>query len=323
MPTSPGRMPPRQAEETVFALQEQLAALGITGKSLGHTGSRVRLPLHYFDNTDVERMTPEAHVAAATERFDKKANAALLQPAGADAEGWQLGRVDGYDGKAGAFVAHLVGVDGRVDESSSVLVPRLSVLFLHESVPEFAQRLSAAHHARDEAEADILFQFYVRNMPTTDVYTLSDAQIERLIERAVPAHRMPAAGAEALARSGSVAPLIAEVKLSYAHSMNSMLLREGLQRAPLKDKVRGDLLLPPPRAPAPELGVVAEAKGLDYALAAESFGSISSLALSEACHAVVAARHECIQLARLGLFNVELERTLSLEDFDALQVHTY
>jgi dynein heavy chain len=320
-PTAKGGTALQRAEEAARLLRELLAERGVnlSAQRTGHTGSRVRLPLQYFDSTDYKRCTPEAKVAVANERFGKKTNAVVLQSVGEDRDQWKLGRVYRYDGKAGAFAAYLTGEDGRVDETASILVPPLSAMFLHEKVAEFAQRLAHAHRARDEAEAELLLQFYVRSMPTTDVYTLSDAQIERLIERAVPAHRMPASGAEALARSGSVAPLIAEVKLSYARSMNGMLLRERMQAAPLKHKVRANLLLPPDRPPAPALGVVAEAKGLDFGTAMESFEAISSLVLPEACRAIVAARHECIQLARLNLFDLDISQPLELAAFAQLQ----
>ena len=62
-------------------LQDRLLDLGIdlSLPSTGHTGSTVRLPLHYFDNTDYERHAPEEWIALDVLR-DGRLLAALLVP---------------------------------------------------------------------------------------------------------------------------------------------------------------------------------------------------------------------------------------------------
>ena len=64
-------------------------------------------------------------------------------------------------------------------------------------------------------------------------------------------------------RSSDIDPneLIDEVKLDYAHSVNGMLLREGLQRPPLRDKFPSSTLqpkLPPPVAQSGRAGAGVE-----------------------------------------------------------------
>ena len=69
-------------------------------------------------------------------------------------------------------------------------------------------------------------------------------QVSSLLERTLSTTRL---------RSSQIDPndLIEEVKLDYAHAVNGMLLREGLQRPPLRDKFATANLLPPPPPPAP------------------------------------------------------------------------
>jgi hypothetical protein len=84
----------------------------------------------------------------------------------------------------------------------------------------FAQRVADAYKSRDECEAALLFSFYVKNMPTADVRTLNESQVARLLERALTTMRLRASTVDPN-------PLVDEVKLDYAHSVNGMLLHEG------------------------------------------------------------------------------------------------
>ena len=71
--------------------------------------------------------------------------------------------------------------------------------------------------------------------------------------------------------------------------MSWQLLQEGLQRPPLRDKVRADLLLPPPPPRSPELGVL-KIDDNCFTHAAASFSSISNLVLPHVVRALSAAR---------------------------------
>ena len=136
--------------------------------------------------------------------------------------------------------------------------------------------MSDAHRSRDECEAALLFSFYVKNMPTGDVRTLNELQVDRLLERTLTTQRL---------RASDIDPnqLIDEVKLEYAQSMNGMLLREGLQRPPLRDKMPSTMsLLTPPPPPVPELGVIQIAESSVVGSRA-SFVAISSLVMPQAC----------------------------------------
>ena len=161
---------------------------------------------------------------------------------------------------------------------------------------------------RDECEAALLFRFYVRSMPTSDVRTLNELQVQKLLTRAQSARL----------RSADAGALIEEVRLEYAHAMNGLLLRDGLRRPPLRDKVRADLLLPPPPPPPPELGVVPIEEN-DFVGATSSFLATSNLVMAPVVLARSAAQYECLQLGRLSLFNLEITRALRLEDFEQIR----
>ena len=194
-PASPTRGVTRTAAlEAVSGLQQTLMGLGIDSSvpNQGHTGSKVRLPLQYFDSTDRERNTPLGWVDLSIRKFGKRANAAVLVADEAGIGMWRLGRVFRYDAKSSSFYVHLCSDFGQLLDDSALSLPRLSVMFLAESVDEFALRVAAAHRARDETEAALLFRFYVTNMPTTDMRTLNELQVPRAAPSS-PAHAAPAA----------------------------------------------------------------------------------------------------------------------------------
>ena len=68
------------ADAALQQLRAELLARSIdsTVPQPGHTGSKVRLPLDVFDNRDLERDTPMGWVSAATSRYAKRPNAAVL-----------------------------------------------------------------------------------------------------------------------------------------------------------------------------------------------------------------------------------------------------
>ena len=300
------------------SLHRTLLERGIdtTTPARGQTGSTVRLPLSYFDNTDLERNDPESWVSLSRRSYGKRPNAILLLPEGADGSSvWRPGRVSGWNGQKAAFQASPSGSDGRVLEDIQYELPRLSVMFLSEKVPEFAGRIAQAYRNRDECEGALLLQFYVKNMPTQDVRTLNEMQVASLLERTLTTARLRASDVDPNA-------LLDEVKLAYAHSVNGMLLREGLQRPPLRDKFPTQHLLPPPPPPVPELGVISIPDN-SFMDSAPSFLAISSLVMPEVVHGLIATKNECLQLERLSLFNLDMNRSLRLDDFEQLQAsHT-
>ena len=191
---SPGRSPTKSVEEILAEkraateallqvaaeLHELLVALGIDvgAPKAGQTGSKVRLPLSYFDNLDLERNAPDAWVSLSRRAHGKRPNAILLMPVDASGAGvWVPGRVTGYAASQQTFDAAPTGVDGKVLEDQMVQLPRLSVMFLAEKPSEFAARVAAAHKARDECEGSLLLSFYIKNMPTADVRTLNEMQV--------------------------------------------------------------------------------------------------------------------------------------------------
>ena len=309
----------KAAAEALQSIANQLhralleRGVDVANPPAGQTGSKVRLPLSYFDNLDLEPNTPEGWVQHSRRTYGKRPNAILLLPDGSDSGGayFRPGRVSGYDASKQLFTASPSGIDGRVLDDQSVTLPRLHVMFLSEKVDKFAARVAEAHRARDECEAALLLRFYVKNMPTQDVRTLNELQVASLLERTLTTTKL---------RSSDVDPneLIDEVKLDYAHSINGMLLKEGLQRPPLRDKFPTASLLQQPPPAVPELGVIAIPDS-SYPVSSESFLSISSLVMPEVVHALIATRNECLQLERLSLFNIDLNRSLRLDDFEQLQ----
>ena len=97
------------ALEAVADLTQMLLGLGIdcSVPTAGHTGSKVRLPLQYFDNTDMERNTPQGWVELCGKKFGaKRANAiVLISDAESGAGLWRLGKVFRWDAKSSCYYA--------------------------------------------------------------------------------------------------------------------------------------------------------------------------------------------------------------------------
>ena len=169
----------RKLEETAAALHQALLAAGLDTSvpDTGHTGSKVRLPLGFFDNTDLERHTPAEWVELC-QKSGRRPDAVMLIPDGeTGGSSWKLGRVLGWEGKNGLFTARLVDPSGRTYDDYTFTLGRLAIMFLDEPIAPFVQRLTGAHRLRDEYEAKLLLQFYVKNMPVSDVRTLNELQV--------------------------------------------------------------------------------------------------------------------------------------------------
>lgn len=166
----------------------------------------MRLPLHFFDNLDLERHDGHGW-AVACAKLGREPNAVLLLPdpeTGPEAQKWTLGRVTGWDAPTACFSAQRVDQTGRPLEETRFMLPRLSVMFLTEPVHLFARRLAEAHKARDECEAMLLLQALAR--PRTRTYAEAAcgyAQSRRghTSKRATLAHAQPQASLHSFADS--------------------------------------------------------------------------------------------------------------------------
>jgi len=152
---SPPKVGVMESMEAVQSLTQMLLGHGIDSSvpAPGHTGSKIRLPLQYFDNTDVERNTPQGWVELCTSPGGKRASsqptAIVLLTDESGVGQWRLGRVFHWDETSSTYHVHLANALGQIQEDSTVALPRLSICFLAEPMHEFAQRVAAAHRARD------------------------------------------------------------------------------------------------------------------------------------------------------------------------------
>ena len=107
--------PPRGAMESMEAVQnlvQMLLGHGIDSSvpAPGHTGSKIRLPLQYFDNVDMERNTPQGWVEQSTKQRAKRGiqpTAIVLLTDESGVGQWRLGRVFHWDEKTSTYHVHL------------------------------------------------------------------------------------------------------------------------------------------------------------------------------------------------------------------------
>ena len=116
---------------------------------------------------------------------------------------------------------------------------------------------------------------------------------------------------------GLIGPVQAEVD-EMMLAFHAFCEELGVHFKALKDKFAGQNMLPPPPPPVPELGVIYVPDN-QFAVTSQSFYAISSLVMPEVVMALAATKTECLQLERLALFNLEITRTMRLDDFEQLQ----
>ena len=85
--------------------------------------------------------------------------------------------VVGYDGEQELFSVIWDGDKTEELHHKS----RLEILFDAEDPVVFAQRLAAAHYLRRKYEAYIRYSLYIDNMPSDDVATIGNEQINRIL----------------------------------------------------------------------------------------------------------------------------------------------
>ena len=156
---SPPKVGVMESMEAVQSLTQMLLGHGIDSSvpAPGHTGSKIRLPLQYFDNTDVERNTPQGWVELCTSPGGKRASsqptAIVLLTDESGVGQWRLGRVFHWDETSSTYHVHLANALGQIQEDSTVALPRLSICFLAEPMHEFAQRVAAPQHVHHHSSA--------------------------------------------------------------------------------------------------------------------------------------------------------------------------
>lgn len=122
-------------------------------------------------------------------------------------------------------------------------VPRIQLHFLAEDPRIFADRVAKAYHDRKRTESELRSSLFIDCMPTDGIGKLDDERIKRMIEltktsaisKTMYVTKVTMASIVSLrcSKDEYVTPIVEEVNLDYARTMNSMIFEEVTQSDPI------------------------------------------------------------------------------------------
>ncbi|CDJ58638.1 hypothetical protein EMWEY_00002850 [Eimeria maxima] len=163
------------------------------------------------------------------------------------------------------------------------------------------------------AESLIQYNYYIDNMPTSDIPGLDEVQQKRVMDKALSCPRTRQC------KSATVDSLLKEVNTYFARTMNKIAFDIFLDRN--KDKrLRTDLQLPPaPKPRPPSWHALVTVPAYDFSKAFASFCSTSLYVKNEVIRAMVGIREECVDVLEKRIFNTSFPRAVKLDEFRQMQ----
>lgn len=302
-------------------------ALSIFSKTVG------LLPLEVFDDEDLEERSPAAWLRLATTDKDGKVVHVPARGLVLDRNGmgyWRDGTVLRWLEKERLyeFLPH-------EPSATPVQLHRMHLCFKAEDPFNFARRVADAHRRRQEAEMQLLYNFYIDCMPVETLPDVDPQQAKRILAIALNTRALQQGNNNNQAPDGHAA-LIAEVRTQASRSMNKITFDAWLRANPRHSMVQ-DLVLPappPPRA-VPKRGVIdlpfhatasshavfrgtLEVPASGYDDKAHAFSFNSFLTKPELIKICVALRSECLKVLSLSFFSL-ISKSVRLEEFTNLQ----
>ncbi|CDI85223.1 hypothetical protein EPH_0053350 [Eimeria praecox] len=270
------------------------------------------LPLEPFDDTTFDDRSPQEWMALCKSpdgSFLPLPGKGLRRDGAGDCK-WEACRVYAYDEVSSKF--HVQWCD--LKEKAELL--RIELLFKSEDPVKFADRLQAAHKSRAAAESLIQYNYYIDNMPTSDIPGLDEVQQKRVMDKALSCPRTRRC------KTATVDSLLKEVNTYFARTMNKIAFDIFLDRN--KDKrLRTDLQLPPaPKPRPPSWHALVTVPAYDFSKAFASFCSTSLYVKHEVIRAMVGIREECVDVLEKRIFNTSFPKvTYYLQEAWASKLH--
>ncbi|KAL8275069.1 hypothetical protein Esti_000948 [Eimeria stiedai] len=267
------------------------------------------LPLEPFDDTTYDDRSPEEWMA-----FTRSPDGSFLPlPAkglrrdGKGHSSWVPCRVFSYDEVSERF--HVQWCDHN--DWADLL--RIELLFKSEDPVKFAERLKTAHNSRAAAESLIQYNYYIDNMPTSDIPGLDEVQRRRVVEKASNCPRTQRL------KQAAVDSLLDEVNTCFVRTMNKIAFDIFLERSK-HDRLMFDLQLPPFTKPGlPQWHALVRLPAHDFSKTFASFCSTSLYVKSEVIKAMAGIRAECVDVLEKRIFGTSITKALKLEEFQQLQ----
>ncbi|KAL8439659.1 hypothetical protein Efla_004567 [Eimeria flavescens] len=267
------------------------------------------LPLGPFDDTTYDERSPQEWMAL-TKGPDGSFLPLPAKGLRRDANGsgsWFACRV--FDYNEGAETFHVQWCD----QNAKADLLRIELLFKSEDPLKFAERLKAAHTSRAAAESLIQYNYYVDNMPTSDVPGVDEVQRKRIVEKASSCSKTRSL------KQAAVDSLLKEVNTYFARTMNKIAFDIFLERN--KDKrLRVDLQLPQStKQRLPQWYALVHLPAYDFSRTFSFFCSTSLYVKCEVIRAMAGIRAECVDVVQKRIFSTCISKALKLDEFRQLQ----
>ncbi|CDJ34396.1 uncharacterized protein EMH_0001030 [Eimeria mitis] len=297
----------RRAYEA-YDIEQLLVERGINYKDPSFE-AKSWLPLEPFDDTTFDDRSPQEWMAlckAPDGSFLPLPGKGLRRDGAGDCK-WEACRVYAYDEVSNKFHVQFC------DRKDNAELLRIELLFKSEDPVKFADRLQAAHKSRAAAESLIQYNYYIDNMPTSDIPGLDEVQKKRVMDKALSCPRTRRC------KTATVDSLLKEVNTYFARTMNKIAFDIFLDRN--KDKrLRTDLQLPPaPKPRPPSWHALVTVPTYDFSKAFASFCSTSLYVKTEVIRAMVGIREECVDVLEKRIFNTSFPRAVKLDEFRQMQ----
>ncbi|CAF4566002.1 unnamed protein product [Rotaria socialis] len=200
---------------------------------------------------------------------------------------------------------HASGTHGRY------WIPRIQLYFLAEDPRVFADRVTKAYHGRKRTEAELRSALFIDCMPIDGIGKLDDERIKRMIELT------KTSAISKTIKDEYVTPIVEEVNLDYARTMNSMIFEEVTQSDPISFAF---ITLPTKqRRPVPHTACV-DIPEYSFNEVFDQFKFISLLTSKPAIDALKLVRTECdYVINNLSLLQKTIPKHVKLDEFESMQ----
>ena len=234
----PGK-PPRKVvidrQKKLFARLDIRDLLSDLVPQIGEPTKVEWLPLELFDDTEFDCRTPDEWISLGYRdegKFEPIGGTGLWK----DAEGvghWRKCLVYKYDPKREVYEG--VWDDGTTEKAE---LTRINLLFSAEDPRIFAQRVAKAHKDRIYADSQIRYNFFIDNMPKTDLPELDTEQTGRIKEKAKAAKCLKDAQVD-------INSITQEVNKDYQRTMNKIIFDKAMEEKETRELIDIDLTMPP------------------------------------------------------------------------------
>ena len=267
----------------------------------------IQLPLHLFDDEAYEVRQPSEWLALG--KLSSDDTVAKLPAKVRKGPAWIDSVVEAYDADTQRWTAR--PIISQTELGEEMFVHRLNVLFAAEDPWNFADRVAAAHSARQIALVSIAYNLCVDCMPTADLGPLDAEMASRLLARAV-------GGSSSDDRDAS--SLLAEVEMCFMRSMNKLALDKSIKSGePLVAHLSGGVSTSAPASQSASPPPRSLPATIDFSDAFDQFSFASLLTERGVINALQKTAEENGKVLALPLLNTKVMKSVKLEEFEHLQ----